>query len=107
MAADVTLAREPVPEARVLELLVHERERASGQDAEGRIEVDLEETAEQVRLRIGVRPLGGAHSRQGNPATPFTVELGEPIGDRNVIDASVVPARAVALAESESESESE
>lgn len=97
-AADVTLASEPRPEARVLEVLVRERECASGQDAEGRIEVDLEETAEQVVLRIGVRPPGGGQDCPMNPATPFTVELAEPLGDREVIDASVVPARPIIVA---------
>lgn len=93
MAADATLARQPVPEARALELLVQERECASGRDAEGRIQVDVEETAEQVLLRIAVRPLGGAQNCPSNPATPFTVELSEPLGDREVVDGSLVPPR--------------
>lgn len=100
-AADVTLATEPVPQARALELLVRERECASGQDADGRIEVDVEETAEEVLLRIGVRPPGGGQDCPTNPATPFTVELTEPLGEREVVDASVVPARPVAVAVSD------
>jgi len=100
-AADVTLATEPVPAARTLELLVRERECASGQDAEGRIEVVLQETAEQVLLLVGVRPPGGGQTCQGNPATPFTVELAEPLGARELLDASVLPARPITVAASE------
>lgn len=100
-AADVTLASAPMPEARALELLVRERECASAQGVEGRIEVDLEETAEEVLLRIGVRPPGGAQNGPSNPATPSTVEPSEPLGDREVVDASVVPARPVAVSASD------
>ena len=97
-AADVTLARTPAPETSTLDLLVRERACASGKDADGRAVVDLEETAEQVRLRVGVRPLRGGQDCQGNPATPLTVELAEPLGDREVVDSSVVPARPVTVA---------
>jgi hypothetical protein len=97
-AADVTLARTPAPETSTLDLLIRERACASGKDADGRAVVDLEETAEQVRLRVGVRPLRGGQDCQGNPATPLTVELAEPLGDREVVDSSVVPARPVTVA---------
>jgi len=99
-AADVTLADTPAPEDSTLDLLIQERACASGQDADGRIEVELEETATQVRLRVGVQPSPGAQTCQGNPATPLTVELAAPLGDREVVDASVVPARPVTAAAS-------
>lgn len=96
-AADLTLPAEPAPEATSIEILVHERACASGQSAEGRIEVvDLEETVDQVRLRIGVRPPDGGQDCQGNPPTPFTIELSEPLGARQIVDASIVPPRVVA-----------
>lgn len=97
--ADLTLADTPSPTDTSVDLLVHERACASGQTAEGRIQLlELNETAEHVRLRIGVRPPGGdAQSCQGNPPTPFTVELGEPLGDREILDASVVPPRPVTV----------
>jgi hypothetical protein len=92
--ADLTLAATPSPETRTVELLVHERECASGQTAEGRVELaGLEETAEEVRLLIGVRRLDGAQTCPSNPPTPFTVELSEPLGERAVVDASLVPPR--------------
>lgn len=94
--ADLTLPRPPEPDSSTLDLFVHERACASGQNAEGRIElVSIEETTDQVRLHIGVSPRGGGQDCQGNPPTPFTVELSEPLGDRQVVDASVVPARPV------------
>jgi len=99
--ADVTLADTPAPEDSTLDLLIQERACASGQDADGRIEVDLAETATQVRLRVGVRPLPGGQNCPSNPGTPFTVELAEPLGDREVVDASVVPARPVTVAASD------
>lgn len=93
-AADLTLTHLPSPTATSIELLVHERACASGASAEGRIElVALTETAEQVQLRVGVRPREGDQDCQSNPPTPFAVELNSPLGDREVVDASVVPPR--------------
>jgi hypothetical protein len=92
--ADLTFASMPSPDAHTLEVLVHERACASGQTAEGRVElVTLDETTDEVGLVIGVRGLDGAQTCPSNPPTPFTVELSEPLGDREVVDASVVPAR--------------
>ncbi len=94
--ADLVLAAEPAAEATSIDLLVHERACASGRSAEGRIEVvALEETDQEVRIRIGVRPFPGGQDCQGNPRTPFTVELDAPLGDRTVVDASFVPPRPV------------
>jgi hypothetical protein len=96
--ADVTLADTPAQDETALDLLVREQACASGRSAEGRIEVvELEETAEQVRLRLMVERLDGDQSCQGNPATPLTVQLADPLGDREVLDSSVVPARPVAV----------
>lgn len=93
-AADLTLADRPSPAATSIELLVRERACASGESAEGRIElVELAETAEEIRLRIGVEPRDGDQDCPGNPPTSFTVELSTPLGDREVVDASVVPSR--------------
>lgn len=92
--ADLTLADSPSPDAISIGLLVHERACASGESAEGRIEiVELDETTEQVRLHIGVRPREGNGTCPGNPPTPFSVELSEPLGDREIVDASTVPPR--------------
>lgn len=98
--ADLALAEAPSPDATSIDLLVVERACASGQSAEGRVElVELAETADEVQLRIGVRPrdADGADC-QGNPGTPFTVELSDPLGDRDIVDASVVPPRPLTVA---------
>lgn len=90
--ADLALADTPSPDATSIDLLVHERACASGEPADGRIEiVELDETVDQVRLHVGVRQRGGGQTCQGNPSTPFSVELSEPLGRREIVDASVVP----------------
>ncbi|MFF3670733.1 hypothetical protein [Microtetraspora malaysiensis] len=100
--ADVTLdpaAPPPGPDSRRISVLVHERECASGRRADGRIRLlGVEPTAEEVRVVLGVRRVdagGGVVTCQGNPATPFTVELDEPLGERVLTDASVYPPRPI------------
>lgn len=94
--ADLTLPSEPDPTAAVLDLLVWERACASGRPADGRVVlVSLEETDDQVRVHVGVRPVEGDATCPGNPPTPFSVPLEQPLGDRQVVDVSVVPARPV------------
>jgi hypothetical protein len=101
-SADLTLVGVPSPADTTLEVLVYERECASGQSAEGRIElVDLTLTAEQILLHIGIRALEGDQDCQGNPPTPFTVDLGERIGDREIVDSSVVPTRPLGVDDTE------
>jgi hypothetical protein len=96
--ADLTLPEAPTPNATSIELFVHERACASGADATGRIElVSLQETLEEVLVVIGVRPREGGQDCQGNPPTPFTVELREPLAGRSLLDASVVPPRLITV----------
>jgi hypothetical protein len=96
--ADLTLPSQPPAGATSIDLLVHERACASGQSAEGRVEIiDVQETEDQVRLRIGVRPREGGQDCPGNPPTPFTVDLSEPLGERKIVDASIVPPRTVTV----------
>ncbi|MEV7604377.1 hypothetical protein AB0N65_02925 [Paenarthrobacter sp. NPDC089322] len=100
-AGGVTLdpASPPVPESDRLALLVTESDCNSGQNAEGRVEVvNLIETESTVEVVIGVRPaIAQVASCQGNPATPFTVDLEQPLGDRAVLNAAVMPAREIAI----------
>jgi hypothetical protein len=93
--ADLALARTPSPRDMAVELLVTERECASGQTAEGRVEVrDLQVTDKQVRVWIGVRPPGGSgQTCPSNPPTPFTIELEQAVGTRSVVDIGVLPPR--------------
>lgn len=98
--ADLLLAEAPAPDDTAVDLLVQERGCASGQSAEGRVEiVELTETADEVQLRIGVRPPDAdVWTCPGNPSTPFTVKLNESLGDRKIVDVSVVPPRPVTVA---------
>lgn len=93
--AELRLADTPSADDRELTLLVMERRCASGRSADGRIDLDeLSLTEDQVRVRVSVRPPpGDAQDCQGNPWTPYTIDLGEPLGDRTVVDANLVPAR--------------
>lgn len=93
--AKLRLADTPSPDDTELTLLVNERRCASGQSAEGRIDLDeLHLTEEQVRVRVSVRPPpGSGQTCPANPWTPFTVDLDEPLGDRAIVDANLVPAR--------------
>ncbi|WP_062349950.1 hypothetical protein [Herbidospora yilanensis] len=77
-----------------LKLWVTERECASGRPATGRIKLAvLEETDQEVRVVVAVRPVPGSVTCQGNPRTPLTVELSRPLGDRTVVDIGVYPPR--------------
>ncbi|MFJ2030138.1 hypothetical protein [Streptosporangium sp. NPDC087985] len=97
--ADVALdpaAPPPGRDSRQVAVLVHERDCADGRRADGRVRlIDIESTSTEVRIVIGVQPLSGILTCQGNPPTPFTVELDEPLGDRVLIDASVYPPRRI------------
>lgn len=84
----------PTPSSRQVELLVTEQACASGRSAVGRVRATVEKTSDEVRLIIGVaRSDAMSNDCQGNPATPFTADLGEPLGDRTLIDATVYPPR--------------
>ena len=90
--AALTLADAPSPSATTIDLLVRERACASGEPAHGRIEVvELDETVDQIRLHVGVRERRGGQTCQDNPPTAFSIQLAEPLGRREVVDASVVP----------------
>ncbi|TFC87771.1 hypothetical protein [Cryobacterium sp. TMT4-31] len=84
----------PDPLSKELRLLVTEETCSGGDDAEERIEVvSIDETDDQVSLVLGVRPRGGINACPSNPATPFTVTLSEPLGEREVVDASLANPR--------------
>jgi hypothetical protein len=81
----------PDPDTTELDLLIVEHACASGADADGRVRVAVDATDEQVRLVVGVEPRTGDQACPSNPATPVTVALDEPIGDREVVDAGRYP----------------
>jgi hypothetical protein len=53
--------------------------------------VILDEDERSVWVVILVEPPRGFSTCQGNPAFPFEVDLGAPLGDRRILDASVYP----------------
>ena len=83
----------PDPEADEIAVLATEVACAGGQvpgDREVRA-VILSEDEHAVSIVILVEPTKGATTCQGNPAFPFEVELGSPLGEREILDASVYP----------------
>jgi hypothetical protein len=75
-------------------LRVSERACAGGRPAGERITLaDMERTADELRIAIGVVPQNGAFTCPGNPREAFTVELDEPLGDERVLDSGVYPPR--------------
>ena len=92
------LASEPRPEDTTLDLLVQERECASGQSAEGRIAPpDVEYQEEAVIVTVRVRPLSGGADCPDNPGTPYVLNLEEPLGERALLDGSLNTPRAGAI----------
>ncbi|MCP1413127.1 hypothetical protein [Paenarthrobacter sp. A20] len=87
----------PAPESDRVALLVTEFDCNSGKNAEGRIDVvKLVETESTVEVVLGVQPAGAQWATcQGNPATPFAVDLERPLGNRTILDAAVLPAREI------------
>ena len=81
-----------------LSLLVVEQACASGQPATDRVTVTVDETDDEVRLVVGVRGVEGGADCQGNPPTPVVVELGQPLGERTIVDAGRLPAIEVPVA---------
>jgi hypothetical protein len=69
-----------------------ERECASGRPADGRIADPIVEYGEDaITITVPVRRVEGGATCQGNPWTPFVLELDEPIGDRLLLDGGPWP----------------
>jgi hypothetical protein len=81
-AASLTAASREVP------ISVIERECASGRSASGRIEVKVDESVESITFDVRVKRRPGAQDCQGNPITPYVVELGSPLGERVILGAT-------------------
>ncbi len=65
---------------------------------EGRIElVELNQTTEQFQLRVGVRPCAGGQDCAGQPAKTLHRRSRRTLGDSEIVNASVVPPRAVTV----------
>lgn len=90
--AELALAAQPEGDTTELQILVMETACASGQSAEGRINIqDVTVTADEVRLAVSVEPLAGPQDCQGNPWTPVTVQLDQEIAGRRIVDVGADP----------------
>jgi hypothetical protein len=77
----------PQADSTQIPILVFERACSSGAPTTGRMEVDIGYTPTAVTIGIDVTPLGGDQDCVLVP-TPYVVELGEPLGDRQLVDAN-------------------
>ncbi len=85
---------QPRPDAstQVFDALVTELSCNSGQPADGRIVgPEIIRTADQVLVIFAVRPRPGAHDCPSNPSTRVRVDLGEPVGERALLDGGRFP----------------
>lgn len=84
----------PRPGDTTVRVLVTEQACAGGRPATGLIRVlAIEPAADSMGISVGVAPRSGAQTCQGNPATPYELELPEALGDRALVDVGVYPAR--------------
>ena len=83
---------EPDAATQVFDALVTEMACNSGEPADGRI-VGPEIVAgpDQVLVFFATRPRGGIQNCPANPSTRVRVDLGEPLGDRELLDGGRLP----------------
>ncbi len=86
--------RSPGASSTDLHILVWERACSSGRPTTGRMSAPLVEyEATSVTIRIGVRPMTDSQLQTcpGPPGTPAIVRLGQPLGDRTLLDGGRSP----------------
>jgi len=85
-------SREREPGETVLRVLVSEQTFASGQRADGRVQVpDIYVDADELVLTIFVTPRPGYQSGSRNPETPVRIALPHPVEERRLIDGALAP----------------
>jgi hypothetical protein len=78
----------PTPSSTAIEVLVHETACASGEPVGDRlVGPDVDVTASEVRFGFLAEAQDGDHTCPSNPETPITIQLEEPLGDRELVDA--------------------
>lgn len=84
---------QPGPDSRTLRVLVYEQACASGNSPEGRIvRAAVTYLEDSVIVILGTKPLPGPQMCGGpHPPAEFSVELREPLGDRQLLDGCVLP----------------
>jgi hypothetical protein len=80
----------PQPDATELALLVTEVECSSGRKLDGLIEADVEYGEDRIEVVL-TAPGGIGGNCIGTAPTEYTLELDEPVGQREVVDLSVYP----------------
>jgi len=94
-SSDWWLAASPQPEDEHLAVRASERDCTGGRklgskDFHPRVHYE----PERISIVVYAKPLkDGAYECPGNPSTPFTIALSEPVGDRDIIDVGVYPPR--------------
>jgi hypothetical protein len=80
------------PRSERIRALVHEQACANGQSAEGRIlPPTIVYGTDEVTVTVIVQSIVGGAECPGNPRTPYTIELDEPLGDRTLLDGGQLP----------------
>lgn len=75
------------PADRAVHLQVQRVDCASGKTGEI-VGADVDYQDEQIVIAVHLEPIVGAHTCQDNEQVPYTVELDEPIGQRELVDAA-------------------
>lgn len=79
-------------ESTTVHVLATERSCTGGQPPDGReVEALVIPTPETVSIIITIEPPEGAQTCPGNPSFGFTVDLGEPLGSRDLVDGASIP----------------
>ena len=85
-------AHQPDPASTTLQVVINERNCASGQAPTDREVLPIvTETETAIEIVMLVEPVTGGADCQGNPWYPVTVTLQQPLGDRTVYDAHAQP----------------
>jgi hypothetical protein len=88
------LDAEPDAHASQLSVLINERECANGEPPIGREIIPVVVMGEDlVTITVLVEPVSGGASCPSNPWHPITIDLGEPLGNRQLRDGSTIPPR--------------
>ncbi|TDD67288.1 hypothetical protein E1262_19530 [Jiangella aurantiaca] len=93
--AEWWLRTTPGPDATSVTIQVQEEGCSGGMSPADRLaEAIVEYRADAVVITARIEPLpDGAYTCQGSPPAPLTVQLDEPLGDRQLLDGKWVPAR--------------
>jgi hypothetical protein len=84
----------PDPSASVVKMWYQETACAGGRAPDGRAVIPyLTETSDAASVLVLVEQNSGGATCQSNPWVPLTVTLDEPLGDRTVLDGSILPGR--------------